>query len=155
MFPRGRPHDLASCCFRLLRFAIGKREPKIRVSEEHRYAIWVPVHHRFLTGTILDPQHANLFVLHLDGVMLGINLNRIWSRRPRRRLWCWLGCHKRGTSFQLPRVYARPHLKSIPSKDARYTVAFMKRRHFLGAYSYAPASAIRFRAAALSLRFLG
>src|SRR5215467_3659000 len=53
------------------------------VIEEHRNCIGMAVHDGLLVGAVMHLQNSHLVVLAYNGVMLGISLHRVLSRKHR------------------------------------------------------------------------
>jgi hypothetical protein len=75
------------------------------------------MHRRFLTRAVLDPQHANFFVLHFNGVVSWIDLHRILGNADSRSFGH--GCTSLFASFA-----ETPTSASVGGSELRRTVAF-------------------------------
>jgi len=63
-----------------LRFSVRESELTLGVGEEYGSGGGMTVHNRLLVGTIVGFENPHLIVFCDNGVMLGINLNRILRR---------------------------------------------------------------------------
>jgi len=71
------PDYITGLPIEIFALAIRERKPALGISQKHGHGIWMRMHGRFFTGTVVRFQHSDPIVLESHCVMFRIHLCRV------------------------------------------------------------------------------